>query len=223
MAKFPASELRFDAAIGLTSIRAQVAGGELDEALKHARAAADRDADNPLRALYASDADAGRTADWEVPDAGAQRANVNRVLAEAAYCASNGLRSATLDYIDGPMRDGAGFQTTHALWALVIARDRGCLAAAEFNRRAGPLVAELRGGADTPGSPAQDVDLFAERTLMIELAGAHDGQVTRRLEALLAAQSPDGAWGAVSDAGAEPPYFRFHATMSAAWALAASL
>ena len=223
MAQFPSSELRFDAAIGLTAIRAHLADPQLDQALAHAREVANRDGDNPLRAMF--DADGGRpanTADWEIPDAG--RVNVNRVLAEAVNCAAQGIRPRVLDYVDGAMRDQGGFQTAHALWALCIARDRGCLTLAEFNRRAGPLVAELRAAATgQPGTSSQDLDLYAERALMLELAGAHDDQVTGWLEALLKAQSKDGAWGASTDAGTEPSYYRFHATMTASWALAEAL
>lgn len=220
MAQFPTGELRFDAAIGLSAIQQHHRDAALDEALQHAREVADKDADNPLRALFDADAGTAAAPTWDVPDAG--RVNVNRVLEEAAGCATHGLRPAVLDYASGPMRDQGGFQTTHALWALSLARDRGCLAPAEFNRRAGPLVAELRAASsDKPGQSAQDLDLYAERALMLELAGVHDDQVTRWLEALLEAQQKDGAWGAASDK--DPPYYRFHATMAASWALAEAL
>ncbi|MFT3839849.1 MAG: hypothetical protein QM723_22875 [Myxococcaceae bacterium] len=219
MAQFPPADLRFDAAIGLTAIRARQSDPALDESLKHAREVADKDGDNPLRPLF--DADAGSTPSvWEVPDAG--RVNVNRVLAEAVGCASNGIRPAVLDYASGPMRDQGGFQTTHALWALSLARDRGCLPRAEFNRRAGPLVAELRSAhSNVPGPTVQDLDLYAERALMLELAGVHDDQVTLWLEKLLDAQAKDGAWGPAG--GNDPPYYRFHSTMAASWALAEAL
>jgi hypothetical protein len=223
MAAFPVAQLQFDSAIGLSAIRARTSGLRLDDALTHARHYADLDADNPLRRAFDPGfvVAAEKTAQWEVPAPGAPRVNVNRVVIEALHCAQNGLRPATLDYLSGPMRDGGGYQTTHALWALTIARDAGCVKLDEFNRRAGPLVAELRAAnGSKPGPAALDVDLFAERTLMIELAGARDDQVTRWVQALIAAQNKDGSFGAEIDGGGEPPYWRFHATMTAAWAIA---
>ena len=224
MAAFPAGELRFDAAIALSAIHSHGTTAKLDEALAHARVVADADTDNPLRRAFdpAFSLPAEKTSRWEVPAKGAPRVNVNRVVAEALHCAQNGLRPETLAYLEGPMRDGGGYQTTHALWALTLARDAGCLKLDEFNRRAGPLVAELRAAnPPAPGPAALDVDLFAERTLMIELAGARDDQVTRSVQALIAAQNADGSFGASADGGAEPAYFRFHATMTATWAIAA--
>jgi hypothetical protein len=224
MAQFPSSELRFDAAIALTAVSDRFADAQLDAAASHAREVARRDDDNPMRVMF--DADAGApasaTSTWEVPDAG--RVNVNRVVAEAANCGRNSLRPEVLDYISGPMRDHGGYQSTHALWALDLARDGNCLSLAEFNRRAGPLVAELRGAQPaSPGTSSQDLDLDSERALMLELAGVRDDQLTGWLQALLDVQSNDGAWGSLGDAGAEPPYYRFHATMIASWALAESL
>ncbi len=221
MAHFPEGQLRFDAAIGLTQLRHRFSSPGLDEALARARRVAEADADNPLRRLFQPDftAPVEATSRWAVPKPGQPRVNVNRVLAEAVHCRLNGLREPMLDYLSGAMRDGGGYQTTHAVWALTLARDEGCLPADDFDRRAAPLLAELRQAQPArPGPSAQEVDLYGERVLMLELAHARSPDVARGLDALRAAQAPDGAFGAP-----EPGYLRYHATFVASWALALSL
>ncbi len=224
MSSFPEAELRFDAAIGLTRIRARWNDPRLDAVLARARTLAERDGDNPLQRFWRPgfNVPAEASSRWEVPAAGAPRANVNRVLSEALHCARNGLRPGVLAYVAGPMRDGGGYQTAHGLWALTVAREQGCLDGEELARRAAPLADELGAAQpERPGPSDAEIDLFAERALMLELAGRRDAQVGRWLEALLAAQQPDGAFGAA--APGEPAYLRFHATLAASWALAESL
>ena len=97
-------------------------------AFEHARAVADGDADHPQRRFWTRDLvlPAERTSRWSVPRRGEERVNTNRVIDEAVHCAHNGWRHATLRYLCGPMRDGGGYQSTHALWSLVIAHENGC-------------------------------------------------------------------------------------------------
>ncbi len=220
LAAFPAEELRFDAAIGLAALRRHHDTGDVRRAEAAARAVADRDADNPLRRAFDPAHRAARsTASWEVPAAGAPRANVNRVVAEALHCDVHGLRDATLDYLGGAMRDGGGYHTAHGLWALVFARDAGCLDAARFDAAAAPLRDELRAAQPAaPGPAVLEVDLFAERLLMLVLAGERGPAVDAWARALAAAQHADGGFGAPDPAA--PRYHRYHATMAAAWALA---
>jgi hypothetical protein len=90
-----------------------------------------------------------------VPAPGEPRTNVDRIVGEALGCAENGLRPEALAYATGAMRDDGGYQSTHALWALTIARDRGCLP--DFATVAAPLVAELR--AAEPPAPPDDAAL----------------------------------------------------------------
>ena len=144
----------------------------------------------------------------------------NRVIAEAVHCAEHGLRAETLAYVTGPMRDGGGYQTTHAVWALVLARDQGCLDAARFAALTRPLLDELR--ATQPAAPEPGVvavDLFAERLLMLVLAGARDPAFDQWAARLAESQGADGGYGVL---GADNPvYRRYHATMVATWALVA--
>jgi hypothetical protein len=220
LAAFPADELRFDAAIGLAALRRHHDTADVRRAEAAARAVADRDADNPLRRAFDPAHRAARsTASWDVPAAGAPRANVNRVVAEALHCDVHGLRDATLDYLGGAMRDGGGYHTAHGLWALVFARDAGCIDAARFDAAAAPLRDELRAAQPAvPGPAVLDVDLFAERLLMLVLAGERGAAVDGWARALAAAQHADGGFGAPDPAA--PSYHRYHATMAAAWALA---
>jgi hypothetical protein len=220
LAGFPEDELRFDAAVGLAAIRRRIDSDALRAADARARAAADRDPDNPLRRAFDPGyrTAAASVAGWEAPGPGAERANPNRVVAEALHCDEHGLRPETLAYATGAMRDKGGYHTTHALWALVIARDRGCIDAAALR----PLVDELRAAQPAAPEPAVlAVDLYAERLLMLLLAGEHDAETEAWARALADAQAPDGGFG--EPGPDDPPYFRYHATMMAAWALAETL
>jgi hypothetical protein len=219
MAAVPVDQLRFDAAIAIAGIRAHTDSDALRVAEAHARAVADRDADNPLRRAYDETArvEPRATTTWAIPAPGEPRVNVNRAVAEALHCRDNGLRPETLAYVTGPMRDAGGYHTTHAVWALVLARDHGCLP--DFDARVAPLLAELSAAQPSaPGPAALAVDLFAERLLMLELAGGRGPDIDRWAAALVAAQRADGSFGDL--AADEEPYHRFHATMIAAWALA---
>jgi hypothetical protein len=221
MAAFPVEQLRFDAAIGLAAIRRRVDGDAVRAAEARARSVADRDLDNPLRRAF-DDADrveARAATGWAVPGAGEARVNVNRVVGEALHCAEHGLRPTTLAYLAGPMRDGGGYHSTHAAWALAIARQRGCVDAATFSPLAAGLIEELRGAEPArPGPGALEVDLFAERLLMMAELGAPPATLTGWAQALGASQADDGGFGAL--AAGEEPYHRYHATMMATWALA---
>ncbi len=218
LAAFPDDKLRFDAAIGLHAIRAAHDSDAVRRAEARARAVADRDPDNPLRRAFDDTARASTraTSGWALPAAGA-RVNVNRVLGEALHCRENGLRPQTVAYATGAMRDGGGYQTAHALWALSIARERGCLV--DFATVARPLIDELRAAeSPDPGTEALAIDLFAERLLMLELAGEHGPPLDAWADHLARAQAADGGFGQL--APDEDPYHRYHATLAATWALA---
>lgn len=220
LADFPADQLRFDAAIGLAALVRKADSPAIARAYAAARAVADRDLDSPLRRAVDDHArvEADAAIGWAAPTDG-RRVNVNRVVAEALHCADHGLRDQTLAYIGGPMRDGGGYHTAHGLWALAVARDRGCLDAARFAAVAAPLVLELR--AAQPAAPDAAVlatDLYAERLLMLVLAGERGPAIDAWAAALVRAQRPDGSFGEL--APGEEPYHRYHATLAAAWALA---
>lgn len=222
LAAFPPDELRFDAAVMLHGIRARVDSPALREAWEHARAAADRDHDHPLRRLWAPDltTPASFTTGWPIPARGDARAHTERLLVEAVHCDRNGLRPEAIRYACTAMRDEGGYYTTHALWGLVLARERGCGRPEKLRRCVVHLTAELRAAQPPALRPTRtlDVDLFAERSLMACLAGVPQG-VERDVDLLVAAQRPDGSWGVANPD--EPPYHRYHATAIAAWAMVA--
>jgi hypothetical protein len=182
----------------------------------------DHDDDNPLRRFWVPDfvSPPAHTAEWRVPAAGEPRANTNRVVAEALHCARNGWRAETAAYVCGPMRDAGGYQTAHALWALALARDNGCLADEAARSCMQALADELAGAQPTTlaARTTHDVDLYAERAMVLGFAGFPEPRLDDWLEALLARQADDGSFGV--PATSEPPYLRYHATGLSAWALA---
>lgn len=225
LAAFPAEELRFDAAIGLFEIRRYTDGPAFGLAYERARKIADRDHDHPMHGLWneAFTPSLQTTSGWSVPLAGEPRANVNKVVIEALHCAENGWRQETMDYVVGPMRDGGGYHTAHALWALVIAHRNGCISDRDFQDIAAVLRQELRGAQPQPFEPTSTlaVDLYAERMLMIVLSSDTDPdpEVNAWANRLLELQNANGNWGFTTNA--ERAYYRYHATMVASWALAA--
>jgi len=225
VASFPEPELRFDAAIGLYHIRKSVDGAALRGAWKKAKVVADRDDDHPMHRFWDPQHRAleEQVQGWRPPSPGRPRANVNRVVTEALYCDVYSLRDETLSYLSGPMRDDGGYHTTHALWALVIAHDNGCIDDAVYEDLAQTMQQELVRAQPATLTPkvTLDVDLYAERTLMLVLSDYRDGPLRHYLDELTRVQSDDGSWGVVI--ADEPPYYRYHATMTAAWALSASL
>jgi hypothetical protein len=222
LAGFPAEQLRFDAAVMLHGIRAHVDSSELRTAWHHARTVADRDRDHPLRRLWVPDlvTPATVTRGWTVPRRGAPRASTERLVIETVHCDRNGLRRAAVRYACTAMRDHGGYYTTHALWALVMARERACAPSEKLRRCIAHLVREVRAAQPAVLRPIRtlDVDLFAERTLTSCLADPARPR-PRDVDALLDAQRHDGSWGVVNPE--EQPYFRYHATGTATWALAA--
>jgi hypothetical protein len=218
--RFPEEELRFDAAVGLNGIRATVDGGTLRRAQAAALRVADRDPDHSHRGFWDPEFRPSREAvlGWD-PHAASRRVNTNSVLSEALYCDRYGMRPALFDYIEKRMRDGGGYRSAHALWALAIARDRGCLSSARGQALLRSLQRELR--ANQPetvdASNAQAVDLYAERLLMLLLSADRSRDQRRWIAQLLDAQQENGGWGG-ADSG-EPAYYRYHATMTVAWAM----
>ena len=233
LAAFEPGELRFDAAIVLRAVRRRVRSDELDKAFERALAVARRDDDNPLLPLAGVDYNAPKkaTSSWTAPAAGVKRINPNRVLAEAVHCRRHGVREATLAYVAGPMRDDGGYHTTHAAWAVALMGERGCLSDARYRELAASLRDQLTTAIDAAPAPTKtlDIDLMAERVLMLLLLGETPEALAGPLRALLELQAPDGSWGFASSGhgaegdGGEPAYYRYHATMIAAWALTAAL
>ncbi|MFC1889656.1 hypothetical protein ACFL4G_07865 [Thermodesulfobacteriota bacterium] len=221
LASFPIEELRFDASIGLFMIRRNIDSSAFLTAYRIAREVADRDHDHPMHKIWnpAFVTPADTTSAWTIPHAGQRRVNVNRVVIEALHCRENGIRQETLQYLAGPMRDDGGYHTTHSLWALVLAHERGCIPDSEYEQTSRELQDELEKAQPAEFSPKStlDIDLYAERMLVILLSGCQAGKVTTWAHRLLALQDADGSWFVAADS--EPHYYRYHATMTATWAL----
>lgn len=225
MSTFPTEELRLDAMIALSRVAAVVDAEPVQRALERTRRKVDVDHDHPHRRIWDPQqrAERARVASWTPPRAGEPRINPNRPISEVLYCAEHGLRPETVEYIGGAMRDEGGYHSTHAAFALAVARDNGCIAAEQAARLTEELARELRAFQPEPFEPATtlDIDLYGERVLMLLLLGDRAPPVDRWLERLAELQNDDGSWGLPS--ADEPPYYRFHATMIAAWTLAVSL
>lgn len=222
MADYAGSEqsLNFDAAIGLALVGRLCDVPALRAAFARADARLDRDRGHPMRLFFEPDfrLPPGFSTAWSAPQGPAARVNPDRVVTEALHCREHGWRPSTTDYVCGPLRDGGGYYSAHALWALTIATENGCLEGGD--RCVEDLRAEILAAQPWPFSPwsTLDVDLFAERLLMLALSGPLPAAAAGWPARLLELQNPDGSWGA--PATGEPPYFRFHATMMASWALA---
>jgi len=221
LAAFPPEQLRFDAAVGLWHIRQRVFSRPIRTAWGHAREIADRDDDNPLRrfwdASFALPADV--TSSWDVPSGSDERVAPHEVIAEALYCADNGWRPETSRYVAGPMRDGGGEQTAQALWALYLAETNGCLEEGEYLRVAPALQRELRDHQPPEFDPetTADIELYAERILMLLLTGDLRAPIDAWLDTLITLQNDDGSWG-IEPPG-DDPYALHRATVAATWAL----
>lgn len=222
MSSVPTSDLRFDSALILSQIQHRFDSPELDREFARARTVADRDHDHPHRVLWVPDLEvpAKVTTGWTVPAAGGRRAKTNDPLSEAMHCKRNGFRPETLAYVCGPLRDGGGYYTTHALWAVVLARDAGCVGEAETAECVASMQSELLDAQPAALAPERtlDIDLYAERLLTLVLSGRTGKAVDGFARELLAQQKPDGSFALPS--AEEPPYHAYHATGTAAWALA---
>lgn len=225
MSTFPTGELRLDAMIALSRIAAVVDAEPVQRALERARGEVDVDNDHPHRRIWDPQqrAERARVASWTPPRAGEPRINPNRPISEVLHCTEHGLRPETLEYIGGAMRDEGGYHSTHAAFALAVARDNGCVDPEQAARLTEELARELRAFQPDPFEPATtlDIDLYGERVLMLLLLGDRAPPVDRWLERLAELQNDDGSWGLPSSD--DPAYYRFHATMIAAWTLAVSL
>lgn len=225
MAAYAATDqpLNLDAVLVLAQIRSLVDTPGLALAFERANARLDRDRGHPLRRLVDPDfhLPPELSRGWPVPAGPAPPVNPDRVLAEALYCDQNGLRPEAVGYLCKRMGDGGGYYSTHALWAALLAQLRGCFGRGWPNPCLEALRREVLAAQPlflTPWSTL-DVDLFAERLAMLQISGGLPPEAVDGVSQLLQQQNPDGSWGLAGLS--EPPYFRFHATLVAAWLLAA--
>jgi len=215
--------LNFDAVIVLALLRQRLDAPSLDVAFARANARLDRDHGHPLRRFFEPQfrLPPQLSRAWEPPSGAAARVNPDRVVTEALHCADNGWRLGTTAYVCGPMRDDGGYYTAHGLWALTLARAAGCVAPAEVDSCISDLRLELARAQPVLFVPwgTLDIDLFAERAVMLLVSGGLPPSARDGPAQLLGLQNPDGSWGVAAEG--EPPYLRFHATMMASWALLA--
>ncbi len=172
----------------------------------------DPDAGHPLRRLIDPNhpIPEGRSTSWTVPSDG-RKVHVHRVLVEAVDCDRSGWRPQTETWVCGPMRDGGGYGSTHAAWALLLARSRGCTPAACLGAITDELMAAAQGAS--PPATTLDVDLQAERILFAALAGRSVPDAWRQSVAKW--QGDDGG---IAVSAADPLEHRIHATAVALWA-----
>lgn len=221
LADFPETDLRFDAAVLLHGVRGSFASPRLDEAWRRARHQAGRDPDHPHHRFFDPTAPTEEAAigAWSPPAPGGPRVNPNRVLSEAFHCDRRGWLAGVSEYACGPMRDSGGYHTAHALLALSEAHRRGCLSGGVGDCRAS-LRAEVLAAQPAVLAPGQtlDIDIFAERMMVLLRDGWCGPESRAMVNQLLAAQRPDGSFSVeVAD---EPAYYAYHATATSLWALA---
>jgi hypothetical protein len=101
-----------------------------------------------------------------------------------------------------------------------MAYRNGCIADADYQPCAAELQQEMLAHQPALLAPKEtlDIDLFAERLLMMVLTGYPGAIVNDWAEQLLQAQRADGSWAMPSDE--EPRYYAYHATYATSWALA---
>lgn len=153
--------------------------------------------------------------DWVATDG--ERVNVNRVLTEALHCQERGWRAQTTAYVCGPMRDNGGYHTTHGLWALALAQERGCIPATCLSE----ILDEVESAQPSTLQPTAtlDIDLYSERLLTSCLGGRCAGTQKEWVSQLLPLQQADGSW-IVPNEPDPIPYADYHSTMVSVWALA---
>ncbi|MFQ5515472.1 MAG: hypothetical protein ACE5FG_13710 [Myxococcota bacterium] len=220
LAAFSQAQLRFDAAVGLHEMRKTVDSERLRRAMARALEVSNRDHDNPMRRFWDPEmaVPAGILHAWIPPQDGT-RVNPNRVTSEALHCDRSGMREESLAYLSGPMRDAGGYQSVHALWALVLAHERGCVEGRTYETSLRSLQRELVEHQPATFTPTRtlDIDLYAERVLMLLQSGYTAPVVDAWVERLLELQREDGRWG-VDDPGLDP-YFQYHTTLACSWAV----
>ena len=220
---WPQDALRYDTALGLAAVARRVKlTGELAACTARIKSWALKDVDHPMAtfidARRAHRTNLERLAKRSIPKPGEKRRDVNTIVWRAFHCDRLPFDDVAWAYATGHMRDGGGYYTTHALWALSFLRDKKCRDPGAVEAAILELRKELsEAQAKTAElSTTQDIDLFAEQLLMRLLAGAPREQLRPELTRLLKTQRDDGAFGVEGESG---PWV-LHATTLGAWILA---
>ncbi|MBX7160670.1 MAG: hypothetical protein K1X95_10300 [Acidimicrobiia bacterium] len=140
---------------------------------------------------------------------------IDRITAPALACDQVGLPDGYLDLLERAVALG-GYERTHAVLALQWLRENRCIdeaeAAGRSQRWADDLVRTVedeRAGGDAAG------DLAIEAMAMLAYTGHADRIEQAWIDAVLAAQHPDGSW----PQGGSRPDPAPHATVLAVWLL----
>ena len=209
---------RFDALLGAAAIRDRYPSQAAKQLFENLSKRVDRDAGHPQRRYFDANFRLPKEIShaWTPPQSG--RVNPNRVVTEALHCQDHGLRQATIHYICGPMRDAGSYHTAHALWALVLAQRSGCIQAEAtcFSELQQELLEAQPN--ELKVKHTLDIDLYAERMLMLLNAGNSKANYQAWANNLMKLQQGDGSYGVHSEE--EQLAYRYHATMITTWALA---
>ena len=240
LSSFSEDELGYDAAVGMHYINQTCAIDPADHAAKHwldlayknAMARAAMDNDHPSQRLWNSSftacasSSSSLLSDLRTYKISSRRINPNRILLAALECAActhnRRMHAEAVEYLCSGMRDNGGYQTTHAMWALVIARDNRCDVSAKCMRDIRDEILYFQRSQPPFFSSTLDVDLFAERLLMLALAHHPNATELQQWGAILAsAQQPNGKFGVSSTPLGENLYYSYHSTFVSTWALCA--
>lgn len=142
------------------------------------------------------------------------------LITDALYCDVVPVTNEDLARWDA-LTERGGYEATHVVMAWFVAGDVGCddSGIAEAGQRAADRVAAEFTARLAAGVDAADVDdLMIEQAAFLERVGRGDILTPAFIEALVAAQLPDGGWPRnVGDTTSD-----WHATALAVWALSAA-
>ena len=155
----------------------------------------------------------------EVPDR-SRLAEVAALVADGLYCDVAPLDADDLARWDALTALG-GYEATHVVMAWFVSSEVGCddpAIAAAGQRAADRVAADFTTRLDAGITPADVDDLLIEQAAFLERVGRGDLLTPAFIEALVAAQLPDGGWprnvgNTTSD---------WHATALAVWTLSAA-
>lgn len=158
-------------------------------------------------------------ASTEVPDP-STLGEISALVAEGLYCDVAPIEADDLARWDALTARG-GYEATHVVMAWFTASEVGCddPAIAAAGQRAADRVATELGARVAAGlSPADVDDLLIEQLAFLERVGRGDVLTPAVVQALVAAQLPDGGWRRnIGDTTSD-----WHATALAVWALSAA-
>ena len=221
--KIPEQNLRHDTATGLSHVRRVIWWKDLDGCFDRIKKRAFKDHDNPLNVLidpsYRGPISIDSILKSRLPKPGEKRINVNRILSRAAHCKKNTFTDPAFAYTTGPMRDSGGFHSTHAIWALIILKERGCRTGPKLDKAILDLRKELSDAQKKGLDPktTRNIDLYAERIMCLAMSGESPESLAPFVEKLMATQRKDGLFATPTE---KQKHWLLHCTTVSVWALA---